>query len=86
MTKGALYARVSTDGQQNEGTIESQLAELRKQVAAVISRLVKSLNRRSRPLAARPRPAILPDGVEDAMAGINRGLGGAISRPRLTTP
>jgi DNA invertase Pin-like site-specific DNA recombinase len=34
MTKAALYARVSTDGQQKEGTIESQLAELRKQVAA----------------------------------------------------
>jgi DNA invertase Pin-like site-specific DNA recombinase len=35
MTKAALYARVSTDAQQKEGTIESQLVELRKQVAAV---------------------------------------------------
>jgi site-specific DNA recombinase len=34
MTKAALYARVSTDAQHKEGTIESQLAELRKQVAA----------------------------------------------------
>jgi hypothetical protein len=34
MTKAALYARVSTDGQQKEGTIESQLVELRKLVAA----------------------------------------------------
>jgi site-specific DNA recombinase len=34
MTNAALYARVSTDAQQKEGTIESQLAELRKQVAA----------------------------------------------------
>jgi predicted site-specific integrase-resolvase len=31
MRKAALYARVSTDGQQKEGTIESQLDELRKQ-------------------------------------------------------
>ena len=41
MTKAALYARVSTDGQQKEGTIESQLAELRKQVAAAGHELVK---------------------------------------------
>jgi site-specific DNA recombinase len=41
MTKGALYARVSTDGQQKEGTIASQLAELRKQVAAAGHELVK---------------------------------------------
>ena len=34
MTKAALYARVSTDAQQKEGTIESQLVELRKQIAA----------------------------------------------------
>jgi hypothetical protein len=41
MTKAALYARVSTDGQQKEGTIESQLAELRKQVATASHELVK---------------------------------------------
>ena len=41
MTKAALYARVSTDAQQKEGTIESQLAELRKQVAADGHELVK---------------------------------------------
>jgi site-specific DNA recombinase len=41
MRKAALYARVSTDGQQKEGTIESQLAELRKQVAAAGHELVK---------------------------------------------
>jgi hypothetical protein len=41
MTKAALYARVSTDGQQKEGTIESQLAELRRQVAASGHELVK---------------------------------------------
>jgi DNA invertase Pin-like site-specific DNA recombinase len=28
MTKAALYARVSTDAQQKEGTIESQLVEV----------------------------------------------------------
>ena len=32
MTKAALYARVSTDAQQKEGTIESQLVELRRQI------------------------------------------------------
>jgi site-specific DNA recombinase len=41
LTKAALYARVSTDGQQKEGTIESQLTELRKQVAAAGHELVK---------------------------------------------
>jgi Resolvase, N terminal domain len=35
MTKAALYARVSTDAQQKEGTIESQLVELRRQITAV---------------------------------------------------
>jgi site-specific DNA recombinase len=34
MTKAALYARVSTDAQQKEGTIESQLVELKIQIAA----------------------------------------------------
>jgi site-specific DNA recombinase len=33
MTKAALYARVSTDAQQKEGTIDSQLAELKRQIA-----------------------------------------------------
>ena len=33
MTKAALYARVNTDAQQKEGTIESQLVELRRQIA-----------------------------------------------------
>src|SRR6516162_9150219 len=41
MTKAALYARVSTDGQQKDGTIASQLAEPRKQVAAAGHELVK---------------------------------------------
>src|SRR5215471_641658 len=41
MTKAALYARVSTDAQQKEGTIESQMVELRKQVAAAGHELVE---------------------------------------------
>ena len=41
MTKAALYARVSTDAQQKEGTIESQLVDLRKQVAAAGYELVE---------------------------------------------
>jgi site-specific DNA recombinase len=41
MKRAALYARVSTDAQQKEGTIESQLAELRMQVVATGHELVK---------------------------------------------
>src|SRR5260370_42317581 len=41
MTKSVLYARVSTDAKQKEATIESQLAELRKQTAAAGHVLVK---------------------------------------------
>jgi site-specific DNA recombinase len=41
MTKAALYARVSTDAQQKEGTIDSQVAELKRQIAAAGHVLVK---------------------------------------------
>lgn len=41
MTKAALYARVSTDAQQKEGTINSQIAELKKQIAEAGHELVK---------------------------------------------
>jgi DNA invertase Pin-like site-specific DNA recombinase len=41
MTKAALYARVSADKQRVEGTIESQVAELKRQVAAGGHVLVK---------------------------------------------
>jgi site-specific DNA recombinase len=41
MTKAALYARVSTDAQQKEGTIESQIVELRRQIGAAGHVLVK---------------------------------------------
>jgi predicted site-specific integrase-resolvase len=41
MTKAVLYARVSSDAQQKEGTIESQIAELKKQIAAAGHELVK---------------------------------------------
>ena len=34
MKRAALYARVSTDAQQKEGTIESQVVELKRQIAA----------------------------------------------------
>src|SRR6266571_2925576 len=36
-----LYARVSSDAQQKEGTIESQVAELKRQIAAAGHELVK---------------------------------------------
>ena len=36
-----MYARVSTDAQQKEGTIESQVLELKRQIAAAGDVLVK---------------------------------------------
>jgi site-specific DNA recombinase len=41
MQRAALYARVSTDGQKQEGTIESQVAELKRQVVAAGHVLVR---------------------------------------------
>ena len=41
MRRAALYARVSTDGQKNEGTIESQIYELKKQIERDSGVLVK---------------------------------------------
>ena len=41
MTKAVLYARVSSDHQQKEGTIKSQVAELRRQIVAAGHKLVK---------------------------------------------
>jgi site-specific DNA recombinase len=41
MKRGVLYARVSTDAQQKEGTIESQVLELKRQIAAAGDVLIK---------------------------------------------
>jgi Resolvase, N terminal domain len=41
MKKAVLYARVSSDAQQKEGTIESQIVELKKQITAAGHELVK---------------------------------------------
>src|SRR5215510_3638620 len=41
MRRATLYARVSSDTQQKEATIESQLFELKKQIAAAGDVLVK---------------------------------------------
>jgi site-specific DNA recombinase len=41
MTKAVLYARVSTDAQQKEATIDSQIAALKKQIAAAGHELVR---------------------------------------------
>ena len=41
MNRAVLYARVSTDAQQKEGTIESQVLELKRQIAAAGDVLVK---------------------------------------------
>src|SRR6516165_1504459 len=41
MKKAVLYARVSTDAQQKEATVESQLFELKRQIAAAGHVLIK---------------------------------------------
>ena len=41
MQRAVLYARVSTDAQQKEGTIGSQVLELKRQIAAAGDVLVK---------------------------------------------
>jgi DNA invertase Pin-like site-specific DNA recombinase len=41
MKRAVLYARVSSDAQQKEGTIESQIVELKKQITAAGHELVK---------------------------------------------
>jgi DNA invertase Pin-like site-specific DNA recombinase len=41
MTKAVLYARVRSDAQQKEGTIESQVVELKRQIAAAGHVLVR---------------------------------------------
>ena len=41
MKRAAIYARVSTDGQKDEGTIESQAEELRRKVRTVGDVIVK---------------------------------------------
>jgi site-specific DNA recombinase len=41
MKRAALYARVSTDAQQKEATIESQLFELKKHIESAGHALVK---------------------------------------------
>ena len=41
MKRAVLYARVSTDAQQKEGTIESQVLELKRQISAADDVLVK---------------------------------------------
>jgi DNA invertase Pin-like site-specific DNA recombinase len=41
MTKAVLYARVSSGAQQKEGTIDSQVVELKRQIAAAGHVLVK---------------------------------------------
>jgi hypothetical protein len=41
MKRAVLYARVSTDAQQKEGTIESQVLELKRQIVAAGNVLVR---------------------------------------------
>jgi DNA invertase Pin-like site-specific DNA recombinase len=58
MTRAVLYARVSTDAQQKEGTIESQVAELKRQIAAAGHELVKEYIDDGVPGPLLDRPAL----------------------------
>src|ERR1700719_4331063 len=69
MTKAALYARVSSDAQQKEGTIESQVAELKRQIAAAGHVLVKQYTDDGVPGPLLDRPA-LNRLREDAKGGL----------------
>ena len=60
MTRAALYARVSTDAQQKDGTIESQLVELKKQIAATGHVLVREYIDDGYPRSAYPAAARAP--------------------------
>jgi len=58
MKKAALYARVSSDIQKKEGTVESQVLELRKQVTAAGDVLVKEYVDEAYSGARLDRPAM----------------------------
>jgi len=50
MKKAVLYARVSTDAQEKEGTIESQVFELKRQIAAAGHLLVREYKDEATPV------------------------------------
>ena len=73
MQRAALYARVSTDAQKQEGTIESQIAELRRQITVAGHVLVKEYiddgytgNRMDRPALQELRRDTVHDPLKDA--------------------
>ena len=58
MQRAALYARVSTDAQKQEGTIKSQVVELKRQIAAAGHVLVKEYIDDGVPGPLLDRPAL----------------------------
>jgi DNA invertase Pin-like site-specific DNA recombinase len=58
MKKAVLYARVSTETQQKEGTIESQVQELRRQITAAGNVLIKEYIDNGYSGAKLDRPAL----------------------------
>ena len=58
MKKAAIYARVSSDRQKKDMTIESQIAELKKQVAKSGDELVKEYIEDGESGAYLDRPAM----------------------------
>jgi site-specific DNA recombinase len=58
MKRAVLYARVSTDAQEKEGTIESQIAELKRQISTAGNVLVKEYIDNGYSGAKLDRPAL----------------------------
>lgn len=94
MKKAALDARVSTDTQKQEGTIQSEIAELRKQIGAAGDALVKeyvddgySRARIHRSHGPAAPPQIADAGRPTARGGRGRALprGRTITKPLKTT-
>ena len=74
MKRAVLYARVSTDAQQKEGTIASQVLELKRQIAAAGDVLVKEYidNGYSGTLLDRPALEELRRDLQDS--SVRRGV------------
>ena len=92
MKRAVLYARVSTNAQQKEGTIESQVLELKRQVANAGDVLVKEYIDDGYSGTRLDRPALeelrAESAVTRAQAGRCRTIGGPgrrIERTRVSS-
>jgi hypothetical protein len=84
MKRAALYARVSTDKQTQQATIESQLAELMKQIARAGQVLVKEYIDDGYRGALLDRPA-LEELRRRKSSSARRAAGGTASAPAASS-